>query len=66
MEYGVNIRVTYLMLVLTFFETSVEVDFLVSDDVPGKDACEADRSGRSDKAPTLPPPPVSVAGAAIQ
>ena len=38
MEYGVNIRITYLMLVLTFFETSVEVDFLVSDDVPGKDA----------------------------
>ena len=54
------------MLVLTFFETSVEADFFVSDDVPGKDAWAADRSGRSEEAPTLAAPPVSVAGAAIQ
>lgn len=52
------------MLVLTFFEISVEADFLVSDDVPGKDVCAADRSGRSEEEPALVPPPVSVAGAA--
>ena len=54
------------MLVLTFFETSVEDDFFVSDDEPGKDAWAADRSGRSEEEPMLAPPPASVAEAAIQ